>query len=385
MVGASRKIALFVPSLAGGGAERVVVTLANRLAARGYSVDLVAAKAEGPFLVEVANNVSIVNFSKKRVATSLLPLINYLRNEKPDTVFSVMNYANIVVIVATKLAAIKTRLVISERDSLSAISPNVAGRILLLLMRLFYPLADQVIAVSVVMKSELLSRLRLLPSRVVAIPNPVDFSVLDTQAKETPDHEWFRKRMAPVILAAGRLAPQKGFATLLDAFAQIRQNRDARLIVLGEGAERQDLENRIDLLGLRSSVHLAGFKKNPFAWMGACDLFVLSSKHEGFPNVLVQAMACGARIVSTDCPTGPSEILEGGRWGRLVPVGDAFALASAMGEALDEVSPPPVRDRALHYNVEAVIDVYEEYLTAERVRAQSETLAATKATKATKN
>lgn len=376
MVESSRKIALFVPSLAGGGAERVVVTLANQLAARGHQVDLLVSQAVGPFRAEVAGNVRIIDFAARRVATSLPLLVTYMRNAKPNTVFSVMNYANIVVILATKLAGVKTRLVISERNSLSAIMPSVKGRVLLGLMRVLYPRADRVIAVSEAMKSELLSRLRLPRQLVIAIPNPVDISVLDSQVTSIPDHEWFHNRASPVILAAGRLVSQKGFATLIDAFAKLRMTRDARLIILGEGAEHQQLNNQINLLGLRGFVHLAGFKNNPFSWMAACDLFVLSSKHEGFPNVLVQAMACGARVVSTDCPTGPYEILEGGRWGRLVPVEDACALASAMASALDDPSPPRVRDRAQHYDVGSIIDVYERWLIADGVLLQTDSLRA---------
>lgn len=351
-------IAIFLPSLRGGGAERVMVTLANGFAARGHRVDLVLARAEGPYLAEVAQNVRIVDLNMDRILASLLPLIRYLRRERPDAMLSALNHANIIAILAYKLAQVKMRLVVSERNSLSGCRSGIKDKVIFHLMRWLYPAADSVVAVSKAMAQELIVELGLPKDKVTSIPNPVEVEAIGHLAQFRPKHPWLMPESPPVVLAVGRLEPQKDYLTLLDAFDQLRATRDARLIILGEGAQRSALERDILDRGLSGAVELAGFVENPFGWMKACDLFVLPSRHEGFPNVLVQAMACGAKVVSMDCPTGPDEILESGRWGRLVPVGDAGALAKAMIEALDDSTSPDVGARAQEFRSERAISSY---------------------------
>lgn len=355
-------LAIYLPSLSGGGAERVMVTLANGFAELGHKVDLVLASAEGPYLTEVSHLVRIVDLRKGRVLASLLPLTAYLRREKPAAMLSALDHANITAIVARILAQVRTRLVISQRNSLSARSRMWKLGLVRRLMRLLYPLADSVIAVSKAMEEELAVELGLRQCKITSIPNPVDLVSLEMLAQSHPKHTWFELRDAHVILAVGRLEPQKDYQTLLEAVAALRKQRQVKLIVLGEGSQRKDLEELISVLGLNDAVELLGFVQNPFAWMKACDLFVLSSRYEGFPNVLVQAMACGAKVISTDCPTGPFEILEGGRWGHLVPVGDVGALAGAMAEALDNSQPPCVKRRAEVYNINKVLAAYLDRL-----------------------
>ena len=332
------RIAIFVPSLRGGGAERVMVTLANGFAERGHRVDLVLVQAEGPYLPEVCSAVRIVNLNKGRVLASLVPLARYLRRERPHAMVSALNHANIIAILARKLSGVPTRLVVSERNSLTGLQGTRTGRRMLRLMRRFYPLADGVVAVSRAMAAELHEQLDIPLDRISAIPNPVDIDAIRAQARSVPDHPWLKSDQPPVILAVGRLEPQKDYPTLLEAFARVRKNNDARLVILGEGSLRAELEERIRHLGLQDVVDMPGFQSNPFGWMAACSVYVLSSRYEGFPNSLVQAMACGAKVVSTDCPTGPVEILEDGKWGRLVPVGDANALAKEIVAAL--ATPP---------------------------------------------
>lgn len=341
-----------------------MVTLANGFAARGHRVDLVLARAEGPYLPEVASAVRVVDLDKGRVLASFLPLARYLRRERPDAMLSALNHANIIAILARKLARVPTRLVVSERNSLSGLSGGGVGLVIRWLMRKLYPSADAVIAVSQGVALELVREFGLSPDHVTAIPNPVDIEALARLAQEHPQHPWFVADAPPVVLAAGRLVPQKDYPALLDAFAKLLAGRDVRLVILGEGPLRAELEVRTSALGLTGSVEFVGFQQNPFGWMAACKVFVLPSRFEGFPNSLVQAMACGARIVATDCPTGPSEILEGGKWGRLVPVGDAEALAFALGEALDEREPPEVRLRAEQFRVERAVASYANVLTS---------------------
>jgi len=356
-------IAIYVPSLRGGGAERVMVTLANGFAARGHRVDLILAQAEGPYLVEVAPAVRIVDLNRSRVMASLLPLARWLRQEKPDAMLSALNHANMVAIMARSLARSKTRLVVSERNSLTSLGTGRRGRVFRRLMRWLYPKADAIIALTQAGVQEIISELGLDPAKVIAIPNPVHTGQFRALAATRPDHPWLAPDQPPVILAVGRLAPQKDYPTLLAAFARLRANRPARLVILGEGSLRPELQRQIEAAGLSDDVMLAGFQANPFGWMGACAVYVMSSRHEGFPNTLVQAMACGARVVSTNCPTGPIEILEGGRWGHLVPVGDVDALTAAIAAALDDPDPPTAYNRLAVFHPEQVLQAYEVALS----------------------
>lgn len=358
-----KHVAIYIPSLRGGGAERVMVTLANGFAARGHRVDLVLVKAEGPYLKEVADNVRVVDLNKSRALDSLIPLARYIRQNRPDAMLSALTHANVIAILARKLARVKMRLVVSERSSLTRGSGARAMRLWHLLMRVFYPSADAVVAVSRGMTSQLVEGLGLAAERVTAIPNPVDIATIQHLAKERPQHPWLASGQSPIILAVGRLTLAKDYPILLEAFARLRgAGREARLVILGEGELRPALERRIAELGLSDSVALLGFQPNPFGWMAACRVYVLSSRFEGFPNSLVQAMACGARVVSTDCPTGPSEILEHGKWGRLVPVGDVHALSEALKSALDDSDGETGTRRAHDFSLENSLNEYGKAL-----------------------
>lgn len=353
-----KKITIFLPSMRGGGAERVMLSLANEFAERGHRVDLVLAKAEGPYLPDISEKVRLVDLNVPRVLRSLWPLMRYLRRERPDAMLSALNYANVIAILARKLALVSTRLVVSERVSLTARANGLAGRMVRVFMRWLYPAADAVICVSEGIARDMPRLLGVSADKVVTIHNPVDIDTVRRRMAAPADHPWLSDRTAPVILAAGRLTAQKDYPTLLAAFARLRAERSARLIILGQGEEEAQLKARAAELGVAGDVCFAGFQDNPFAFMARCDLYVMSSAWEGFPNALVQAMACGARIVSTNCPSGPAEILEGGRWGRLVPVGDDAALAPAMAEALDDPAPPDVARRVEAFRSEVAIDAY---------------------------
>jgi glycosyltransferase involved in cell wall biosynthesis len=194
--------------------------------------------------------------------------------------------------------------------------------------------------------------------RVQVVYNPVITPAMLALAREAPDHPWYAHGQPPVILGVGRLTRQKDFATLVRAFALARQQRPARLIILGEGEDRAALEALIRELGVADDVALPGFRDNAMAYMAGSALFVLSSAWEGLPTVLIEALAAGARVVSTDCPSGPREILQGGRLGALVPVGDAAALAAAMGEALARPAAPPPADALAPFTRDAAVDRY---------------------------
>jgi glycosyltransferase involved in cell wall biosynthesis len=343
-----------------------MVMLANGFAARGHRVDLVLARADGPYLDEVSAGVRVIDLNRPdrgRVIASLLPLARYLRRERPDAMLSALNNANIVAIWAHKLARVGTRLAVSEHAAPSqSLRGNGISLVIRRFMRLFYPWADCVVCVSKGIEDEMHRLLGIPKAKLVAIYNPVDVDGIREKAQEPVNHSWLADRTIPVVLAAGRLTRQKDYPTLLSAFARLRVGRNARLIILGQGEEEERLKTLAQELGIAGDVAFAGFQKNPFAWMARCDLYVMSSAWEGLPGTLLEAMACGAKIVSTDCRSGPDEILEGGRWGRLVPVGDAEALARAMAEALDDASPPDVRFRASAFNLDQAVDGYLKHI-----------------------
>ena len=354
-------IALYVSSLRGGGAERVMVLLANGLAERGYKVDLVAASAQGPYRAEVSPSVNVVDLGAKRVAASLPGLVRYLRKIKPKSMLSAVNHANVIAVIARAIARVPTRLVVSEHNNLSQSRKrpkDLSGKVVQALMHWAYSRADAVVAVSKGVADDLAETLGFPRSRIEVVYNPVVTPKLFERAAASLDHPWLAPGEPPVVLGVGRLTPQKDFATLIKAFAQVRKQRDCRLVILGEGDLRVDLEGLIRDLNLSADVLLPGFSENPFAWMRKCDVFVLSSAWEGLPTVLIEALASGAKVISTDCPSGPSEILEDGKWGAIVPVGEVESLKESMDSALQGLGPENGVERAMRFGVEHAVSGY---------------------------
>lgn len=346
----------------------MMVTLANGFAERGHKVDLVLAKAEGPYLADVNNQVRVVDLGAGRVIRSLPRLVRYLRRERPSALLSALNHANVVAVAAHRLAGSEARLVVSERNTASVSRKNaesLRGRWMHHLMRWAYPRAVAVVAVSDGVGDDLAATIGLARDRIHTIYNPVVDERLLARSREPVSHPWFGPDTPPVILGVGRLTPQKDFATLIRAVARVRQGRDVRLMILGEGELRGELEGLLRSLGLEHDAALSGFVDNPFAYMRQAAVFVLSSRWEGLPGVLIQAMACRTPVVSTDCPSGPAEILENGRWGRLVPVGDAESLAEAIAATLDAKNHPNVARRAQDFGVERAVDGYLRVLGLE--------------------
>jgi glycosyltransferase involved in cell wall biosynthesis len=331
------RVAVFLPCLAGGGAERVMLTLAHGLQARGVPVDLVLARAEGPLLESVPDAIRLIDLRARRVLTSLPGLARYLRRERPSAIISAMTHANVVAIWARALAGVPTRVVVSQRTTLSKASSSAIGRrdrLLPQIVRRVYPRADAIVAVSAGVADDLARIASLARDRITVIYNPVITEDLERMASEPLEHPWFREGEPPVVLSVGRLTPAKDFPTLLRAFALVRRRAPARLVILGEGTERARLEWLAQELGITDDVAMPGFDPNPFRYMARAKVYALSSAWEGLPGALIQAMACGCPVVSTDCPSGPHEVLEGGTLGALVPVGDSAALAAVIYDRL---------------------------------------------------
>jgi len=364
-MGEKQKVAIFMPSLLGGGGERSMLNLAHGLADSGYAVDLVLARAHGPFLSEVRSSLRIVDLKAKRVMASLPALIRYLRTERPEAMISVFGYANIIASTAWRLAGVPTRLLLNEQNTVSLETQNASrwrGRMVPHLIRYFYPWANGIVVVSNGVREDM-ARLTHIPrERITVIYNPSVVKAEVWEKAQAPlEHPWFQPGQPPVLLAVGRLQVQKDFPTLLQAFAKLRAGRSARLMILGEGPERGRLEELVRSLRLEGSVELPGFTPNPYAYMARASLFVLSSLYEGLPTVLIEALCCGLPVVSTDCPSGPREILKDGQYGSLVPVGDADALSAVMGTALDAIQaqaakPPP--ESWQPYDLQSVVNQY---------------------------
>jgi glycosyltransferase involved in cell wall biosynthesis len=335
----SPRVAFFVPSLVFGGAERVAINLAEGFAARGVPTDLIAANGRGEFGRQIPAGVRLIDLKAARVLSSLPRLMAYLRRERPAAVITFMDHAGIAALWARRLSGTSARIICTVHTNLTQTagnSPNIRSRFIPAMLRAFYPWADHIVAVSHGVANGLSLATGIPVSGVKVIYNPVITDNLLALAKEVPDHPWLAPGEPPVILGVGRLSKAKDFPNLIRAFAVVRRQQPARLIILGEGEERHTLTALIAELGLIDHVALPGFRENALAFMSRSAVFVLSSLREGLPTVLIEALAAGAAVVATDCPSGPREVLQDGKLGPLVPVGDSNALASAISRVLKE-------------------------------------------------
>ena len=374
-VSPKKRLAIFLPALHGGGAERTMLSLAGGIAERGYHVDLVLAQAEGPYLSHVPSSVRLVDLGEGRLVNKLrtirrLPsFIAYLRKERPDALLSALTQANLFALTARRLAGMPRRVVVNEQNTLSQDANSGSWRFEWMLpygARFCYGWADNVVGVSQGVADDLVQKIGVPKDLVRVIHNPGVTRELSEKADTPLDHPWFQPGEPPVFLGVGRLIRQKDFPTLIKAFALVRQTHEARLLILGEGPERPQLVALAQLLNVATDIGLPGFIENPYAYMARSVAFVLSSRWEGLPTVLMEALCCGAPIVSTDCPSGPREILQEGKIGRLVPVGDHEALAQGMIDALDGKIPRPTPESQQPYTLETVVEQYVDILLGDR-------------------
>jgi len=355
-------IAIYLTSMSVGGAQRIALNLCNGLTKKGHTVDLLLQTAEGTLLEELPDTVSIIDLKASRVATSISPLRKYLREKSPDVLYSMMIEVNIAAVVAHYLAGRDTRLVISEHNTPTVSAEGLKDNFTLRLASLMYPRADHIITVSEGVRNDLLNLADVPEEKVTTIYNPIDVERIRKQATEPVDHKWFTDPSIHVIMSAGRHAPQKGFDILLRAFSYL-EGSNARLVLLGEGNETESLQTLATQLGIKDQVDFPGFVDNPFKYMASADVFVLSSWYEGFGNVLIEAMATGCPVVSTDCPSGPNEILKDGAYGPLVPVKDATALSHAIEDVLaDPIDESVLASRADDFSIDTVVERYEKLL-----------------------
>lgn len=371
-MGMSYKLALFCTDLNWGGIQRVAVTLANAFSDYGLKVELIVLQGGGELEGQLSRSVElrILNCSKRSLylLSPFSPLLVSIKRSKPDVLFAFGSVCNRIACWLKKLYRIKPLLMISEH---TLISERLRCKNWLeqwrnvIRLRLLYSEASLCVCVSNAVKKDL-EVLKILEScRMKVIYNPIFGPHISLLSQEGVPHPLFDKPSKPILLWAGRMVKIKGLEVLLRAFSILvnKMNIDASLFLLGDGPERNDLVNVANKLNIGDRVSFAGFSSNPYSYMEKSTLFVLSSLAEGFGNVLVEALACGTSIVSSDCSSGPREILEDGKYGKLVPVGDADAMAQAIKDVLERPYPKEkLRLRAAYFSVENSLKSYVELI-----------------------
>ena len=401
---AAPDVAIYVENLDGGGIQAMRLRIAREMVARGRRVELVVSEAKGALADSVPAGVAVTELptaSRLAAAASawrgrvdgaghllaatlfggdadaalrhVPALVRYLQRAKPRALLAATPFRNVEALLACRAAGLPVRVVVSEHNDLRQGHPLGRGAIrrrLAGLQRALYPTADAVVAVSHGVAEDVAARSGLPVERISVVYNPAVSPELVELSRAPVPHPWLDGSGPPVVLAVGRLGAAKDFPLLIRAFARLRDRRPARLIILGKDKKPRRTAERIAAyrelaagFGVAADVDFPGFTANPFAWMARASVLAVSSRHEGFCNVIAEALACGCPVVSTDCPSGPAEILEGGRWGRLVPVGDEAAMADALAATLAEPrSPEPLRARAQAFSVARAVDHYESLL-----------------------
>jgi glycosyltransferase involved in cell wall biosynthesis len=362
-VNAKRNITVFLESLDGGGAEYAILTLLNALAGKGCSVELILCKSGGVYRKQLSPDVILVELNSKSLYYCLPKLVKHLKHKKPPVLLTTLDLSNLITLIARRLARVKTRVIIRVANTVSLQERTwLKKRLERLLLGWIYPWADVIVAVSGGVADDLAKYIAMPRERILTIYNPVITPRLKELADIRPNHPWFGPSQPPVILGVGRLNKQKGFETLIKAFAKVHSKQPARLLILGKGEQRAYLESLVGRLGLNNEVSMPGFVENPFQYMKHAGVFVLSSAWEGLPAVLIQALACGCPVVSTDCPSGPNEILDRGKYGRLVPVGDEEAMAEAILQTLSGPKSMPDHTWLERFSLDYIVEQYLKVL-----------------------
>jgi glycosyltransferase involved in cell wall biosynthesis len=359
-------LAVFAATSGHSGVDRLLGNLVPAVAGLGLGIDLLGIRRHGPHWGALPAGVRYVDLGSRHVTTALPALVRYLRRRQPRALLTDKDRVNRIALIARRLARADTRLAVRSGTTLSVdlrARPWLDRWMQTVSVRHIYRWADAVLVPSEGAARDLAEYARLPPARVRVVPSPLVGPELATRAAEPVDHPWFQPGGPPVILGSGELCARKDFATLVRAHARLRPHLDTRLVILGRGGEREALLRLAARLGSADHVDLPGFVANPFAYMARAAVLALSSRWEGFGNVLVEAMAVGCPVVATDCPSGPREILDGGRLGPLVAVGDDEAMAGALLKVLRRPqTPEALRAAVRRYTVEESTRAYLEAL-----------------------
>jgi len=362
-----RKVVFVTPSLRGGGAERVIVNLLRHMNRSDIELTLITLKLEGPYVSQLPADTQVVDLGTKRVRHSIVRLVREINRIQPDVIVSTLGHLNVALLALRPFLKKRPKIVLRETNAPS-FAMRQAGKsgLYRVLYRLFYPKADRVIALSKGMADDLLAFSGLSKEKVSIIYNPVVTEEIRRQADEAVDHPWLLHKDLPVCISVGRLVEQKNYDLLLRAFTKAVREVPARLLILGEGPKRPHLEALAEQLGVRSYVDFVGFTPNPYAYMARSDLFVLSSSWEGMPNVLLEALAVGLPAVATAC-IGVPDVLDEGRYGRMIPIGGEEELSEAIRSSLgggSESDRQRQRERAGRFHIDIIAGEYREVLTS---------------------
>lgn len=353
-----KKVAFILPSFRGGGAEKITTTLINNLEG-DYERQIYVLENYGPYKKKLQDDVEIIDLEEKRASRSFFKILNLIKREKPDIIFSTFSHLNVIVILAVLFSFSNTKIIIREPNTPSVKLNELSlwkKNILVRLIRVLYKKADVIISQCEEMKQDMCSVYNLDKMRITRIYNPLE---IDNIREEIGFTSPYSTRDKINIVASGRLTRQKGFDSLIKAFSIVQNEIDnICLTILGEGELREELEELVHELNLKDKVILKGYVKNPYPYYHYSDLFVLSSRWEGFPNSLLEALACGTRVVSTRCKSGPNEILKNVSLARLVKVDDIEEMAFKIKEVLQ--LPKKFDENILQFDVEKVINEYKK-------------------------
>lgn len=353
-----KHIAFVIGSMRTGGAERATLNLANQIAERGFRVDLVLLHRSGEFLSQVSDKVNVIHLNRRKASQGVKVFTRYLEMMKPDLLFVVQNHIQLMALLAIRRASWKGKLILNEQSTFSKNLRGLKGFVQKVISRILFSRVDAFTAVSQGVKEDLEREIPSTKNRIHVIPNPIVTSHL-LSVKDSIVHHPFFENGNQVIISAGRFAKSKNFELLIRAFSKIKSSDKIKLIILGDGERAHSLKHLITDLKLNDAVSLPGFVADPAVYFSKSDLFVLSSDYEGLPGVILEALACGCKVVSTDCESGPREILTDGKFGWLTPVGDENSLVNTIQLALNTpVDQKLLVERAMDFHEDKVVDLY---------------------------
>lgn len=361
----NKTIAFLLPSLSAGGIGGNTLRLASSFLKKGYKVDLVLIRARGEYISQVPNGVNIVDLKCKRVGTSLFKIKKYLNSVSPGVLISANDYLNVFAIGAKFLSKAEFKLIVTIQTHLStqiANYNNFKTKIIMFLAKKLYRYADRIVCVSYGVAKDAEATLRIPMNKIDVVYNPIVNDEIFIEQNKDMKHKWLDSSKDFVVISVGRLTKQKDFPTLIKAFNSLTKNKNnVKLIILGDGEEKNNLKTLINHYQLENIIELAGFQNNPYKYIKKADLFVMSSQWEGFGNVIVEALATNTPVISTNCFSGPSEILDNGRYGSLIPVGDHRALKNEIEEIIEgKKNYSYLVERAQEFSVEKAVNNYEK-------------------------
>ncbi|MGR3766069.1 glycosyltransferase [Rossellomorea sp. NS-SX7] len=355
-----KRITLFFQSFHSGGVEQILINLANELSKK-YEVTALAMSSEGPLMSDLNDDIQIVNLNKKKASKTIGSLVKYIKENNPDIILSAKHFMNISVLMANLLTGKKTNVISTVHGQLGN---SKKDEFMKYFIRLLYPLSDEIVCVSSGVASEIKE---LIPSRHVKMVNVIYNPVIDRKfierAEEAMNAQIGKSSEEKWIVSIGRLSKEKNIDMLIQAFSKLPDKRQCKLVIIGEGPEREKLSSLVFKLGLEKEVIFKGYQKNPFIYLNRADVLALSSEREGLPTVLIEALYFNVPIVSTDCKSGPREILKGGKYGLLVPVKDTDEMATAIETQLKGNQRNPFDADVLKpYTLEEVMINYNELI-----------------------